>query len=130
MVRLAIQVLLTILGNACGLLIAAIVLHDFRVSVFGFAVSVIFFTIAQVILAPFVLKLSIKYAPAFRGGIALVTTLVSLLLTSIFTDSISLNGITTWIAAPLIVWLGSVVAGILLPLVLFKKVLAQRDTGK
>lgn len=127
MIRLVIQLILTVLGNAFGLLVAAIVLPDFRISLLGFIMSVLFFTAAQVIMAPFVLKLSIKYMPALRGGIALVTTLVSLLLTSVFTNAISLNGVSTWIAAPLIVWLGTVVASILLPLVLFRKALEQKS---
>ncbi|MGB4768255.1 MAG: hypothetical protein WBP22_03265 [Candidatus Saccharimonas sp.] len=126
MVRLVLQLFLAVLGNACGLLIAAAVLPDFRVSALGFVASVIFFTVAQTILGPFVLKLSIKYAPAFRGGIALITTLVSLLLTSIFTSGLSLGSVTTWIVAPLIVWLATVIASIVLPLVLFKKALGKQ----
>lgn len=127
MLRFLAQSLLTILGNAIGLLIASLILPDFRITGFGFLMSVLFFTIAQIILAPFVLKMAIRYAPALRGGIALVTTFAVLALTSIFTSGLRISGVATWIAAPLVVWLATVLMGILLPLVLFKKTLARRS---
>ena len=83
--RFMIQTVLLICGNALGLLAAALLVTDFRIDAIGFIVSVLFFTLMQVLLAPFVLKMAIKYAPAFRGGIALVTTFVVLLLTVAFT---------------------------------------------
>jgi hypothetical protein len=121
-----IQTVLLICGNALGLLAAALLVTDFRIDAIGFIVSVLFFTLMQVLLAPFVLKMAIKYAPAFRGGIALVTTFVVLLLTVAFTSGLQISSLVAWIIAPLIIWLVSVLAGILLPMVLFKKALAQQ----
>jgi hypothetical protein len=121
-----IQTVLLICGNALGLLAAALLVTDFRIDAVGFIVSVLFFTLMQVLLAPFVLKMAIKYAPAFRGGIALVTTFVVLLLTVAFTSGLQISSLVAWIIAPLIIWLVSVLAGILLPMVLFKKALAQQ----
>jgi putative membrane protein len=130
MLRFIAQTVLTILGNAAGLIMAAFILPDFHITGLGFALSVLFFTIAQIILAPFVFKMAIKYVPALRGGIALVTTFVVLFLTSLFTDGLHINGIVTWCVAPLVVWLCTVIAGILLPLVLFKKVLAKAKDSR
>lgn len=130
MIRVLIQAALTVLGNAAGLLVAAMIVPGFHIDGFGFFVSVGFFTIAQIILAPFVLKMAIKHAPAFRGGIALVTTFVVLLLTTWFTSGLRIEGVAAWVIAPMAVWLASVVAGILLPMVLFKKALSARtDTN-
>ncbi len=53
--------------------------------------------------------------------------IMALLLTSIFTQGLSLGSVATWIIAPLIVWLGTVTASIVLPLVLFKKALGQNS---
>ncbi len=130
MVQFLAQSILTLLGNAIGLLVASLLLSDFRITGFGFLMSIIFFTVAQIILAPFILKLAIKHAPAFRGGIALVTTFVVLILTSVFTNGLQISGIATWIAAPLIVWLGAVLASILLPMTLFKKTLNRRSSDR
>lgn len=130
MIRFLAQSILTVAGNAIGLLAAAMAVSGFRISGFGFIVSVGFFTIAQIILAPFVLKMALKYIPAFRGGIALVTTFVVLLLTIWLTEGLHIDSLTAWIIAPLVIWLTSVMAGILLPLVIFKNVLADRKSTR
>lgn len=130
MIRFLAQSILTVLGNAVGLLVAAAVVSGFRISGFGFIVSVGFFTIAQIILAPFILKMALKYVPAFRGGIALVTTFVVLLLTTWLTQGLHIDNVTAWVIAPLVIWLASVIAGILLPLVIFKNILAGRKNTR
>jgi hypothetical protein len=75
-----------------------------------------------------IFKLSFKYVRAITGGIALVTTFVGLLVTSWLTDGLQITGAGTWLAATLIVWLFGVLAVLLLPLVIFKKALAQRSS--
>lgn len=128
MLRFLASSALYILANAVGLLVAALLLEDFTITPFGFTVSVLFFSMIGIVFSPFILKLSIKYMPALRGGIALVTTFVGLVLTSLFTDGLSISGLTAWIMAPLIVWLCVVVAGIVLPMFLFKSVLAKTSS--
>ena len=130
MIRFLAQSALTLIGNAIGLLVAAMLLSDFRIDGLGFTISIVFFTVAQIVLAPFILKLAVKHAPAFRGGIALVTTFVVLLLTTWLTDGLRVNGIATWIAAPLIIWLATVIAGIFLPMVLFKKAIGTAKDNR
>ena len=78
---------------------------------------------------PLILKMSIRYVPALRGGIALVTTLVSLIITSWITDGLQIEGLDTWILATLIVWLFGLIASLLLPVFIFKKALSD-DDGK
>jgi hypothetical protein len=124
MMRFIASSVLTLLGNAAGLIIASLLLNDFHIHPVGFIVSVVFFTGVEILLGPFVLKMALRYLPALRGGIALVTTLVGLLLTSMFTDGLSIDGLSTWIMAPLIIWLSVLLAAILLPMVIFKKTLA------
>lgn len=125
MLRFLATTVLTLLGNALGLIIASWLLEGFNLSVAGFLWSVLFFTIAQLILTPFVLSMSLRYLPALRGGIALVTTLVVLWLTTLFTSGVEIRDLTAWILAPLIIWLTTVLAGVVLPLFLFKKTLSN-----
>ncbi len=125
MLRFLATVVLTLLGNAAGLILASILLDGVSLTTNGFLVSLLFFTIAQIILGPFVLKMAVRYLPMLSGGIALVTVLVVLLLTTFFTDGLQISGLNNWLLAPLIIWLTSVLAGVLLPLVLFKKVLGN-----
>ena len=129
MFRFLVQALLALLGNALGIICAALLLPDFHITGFGFLVSVGFFTIANILFSPFVLKVAIKYAPAFRGGIALVTTLVALVLTILFTNGLEINSLSAWILAPLVIWLVTVLASIILPLFLFKKILTEKKSS-
>ena len=126
MLRFLAQTVLTILGNALGLIVASVLLGGFSLSFGGFVVSVLFFTLSQIILSPFIFKMAVQYVPALRGGIALVTTFVVLLLTVWLTNGVSIRGATAWVVAPFIIWVCTVLAGVLLPLVLFKKVLAKK----
>lgn len=125
MVRFLASVALHLIANAVGLAIAALVLPGFHIEAVGFIVSVLLFTAVEVLLGPFVLKMAVQYAPALRGGIALVTTFLGLLVTTLLTDGLRIDGVTTWVLAPLIVWLCVLLAAILLPLVLFKNVLGE-----
>lgn len=123
MIRLLINTALTTLGNAIGLIVAHWLMPGFRISIAGFVMSVAVFTITQGILAPFVFKMAVKHLPALRGGIALVTVFVSLLITASLTHGLQISGASTWLVAPFVVWLATVLAGVLLPMVLFKKAL-------
>lgn len=125
MIRFIATAVITLLANALGLIIASLLLDGFSVEPIGFVVSVIFFTGVEILLEPFIVKMAVRYLPALRGGIALVTTLVGLLLTSIFTDGLQIQGFSTWVLAPLIIWLSVLLAGILLPLVIFKKTMQK-----
>lgn len=123
MFRLFAQVTLQFLASLVGLFIASIALDGFTINAAGFITSAVFFTVVNFIFEPLVIKLSLQYLPALRGGIALVTTLVGLWLTATFTEGLSISGASTWVLAPLIVWLSILLAGIILPLFLFKKTL-------
>jgi putative membrane protein len=76
-----------------------------------------------VIADPLLLKISIKSVPQLRGGIALVTTLVGLVITNYLSDGLTITGVAT-----LIVWLMALAAGLILPLFLFKKVMQKRES--
>lgn len=125
MIRLLAQLALQVLSTAVGLWVASHILDGFSITLNGYIASVLFFVAISFVLEPLILKLAIKYIPALRGGIALVTTLVSLVLTAMFTDGLHISGLTTWIAASLVVWLAILLASVILPLFLFKKVLGN-----
>ena len=126
MLRLLAAVALRLLANAAGLLIAAAVLDGFTVTAAAFVWVVVLFTLIEVVLDPLVLKISIQYAPVLRGGVALVTTLVGLIVVTIVSDGLQISGMTAWVVGTLIVWLGGVLAALILPLFLFKKAMSQR----
>ncbi len=129
MVRFLAFTVLELAASAVGLIVAAWLLPGVVLSLSGFLVAVAVFTAAKVILGPLIFKLSFRHARALTGGIALVTTFVGLLVTTWLTSGLAITGAATWVIATIVVWLFSVVATLLLPLVIFKKTLAQRGSG-
>ncbi|WP_170783117.1 hypothetical protein [Ruegeria lacuscaerulensis] len=113
------SVLALLAGNAIGLLLAAILLPEFAIRPISFIVVVIVFTLIQWVAEPLILKLGAKRAPAIKGGIALIVTFVGLLLTDLITNGLTVGGISNLLAATLLVWLGALIASIVLPIYVF-----------
>ena len=126
MIRLLASLVLTLLANTIGLLVAALWLDDFSIDSVSFIIAIGIFTLVEVVLSPFVMKMALRYVPALLGGIALVTTFVGLWITDTLSDGLSIHGFRTYVLATLIVWLFSLIANLLLPLVIFKKALDKR----
>jgi hypothetical protein len=115
-----ISALVYILANAIGLLLAAILLPGFKIGITAFIFATLLFSIIEVVLKPLILKLSRKSLPALEGGISLVTTFVGLFITSILLSGMQIGGISNWLAATLLVWLGALIASVVLPRYIFK----------
>lgn len=124
--RLVATIVLELLANAVGLLIAARMLPGFSINILGFTVVLAIFTAVKFVLGPMITKLSWRYARALSGGLALVTTFVGLLITSLFTDGLVIRGVDTWLFATVLVWVCGVLASLILPLFFFKKVLSNQ----
>lgn len=129
MLRFLAAVVLRLLANAAGLAIAAWLLEGFTVTAAAFITVVVIFTLIEVVLDPLVLKMSIQYAPVLRGGVALVTTLLGLIVVTLVSDGLTIEGLTAWVVGTLIVWLGGVLAALILPLFLFKKTMSARKAS-
>ena len=130
MPRLLAQVILSLLANALALLAASILLIGFAINARGFVIAVCIFTASTVILEPLITKIARKNAPYLLGGIALVTTFVGLLVTTLVTDGLSITGVRTWLIATLVIWLATIVASLVLPRFLFKEVLGSHGKTK
>ena len=130
MVRLLASAVLHLIGNAIGLVVASLILSGFSINGAAFVIALLIFTVVEVVMGPLITKIALKNAPSLLGGIALVTTFVGLLVTDIVSSGLSISGATTWILATLIVWLGALIAGILLPLVLFRKVMQNAKSDR
>jgi len=127
MLRFIVVTILELAANAIGLLVAAWLLPGFQINWLGFLTALVIFTIAKFILGPLIFKLSFQYARALNGGVALVVTFVGLWVTTWLTNGLTIDGLTTWILSSLIVWLAGVLASLVLPLFLFKKILSKRS---
>jgi putative membrane protein len=121
-IRLLFRTLIAILANAVGLIVAAAVLSGMHMSVGSFFLDIIIFTVVTALLQPFV-------AAQFRRlaiVAALIATFVALVVTDLVSDGLTISGVSTWIAATVIVWLAALLAAFILPFLGLKKFLENR----
>jgi uncharacterized membrane protein YvlD (DUF360 family) len=129
MIRLLVQIALSLLANTVGLLAATFLLDGFSIDALSIVSVVIIFSLATVFIGPLLLKLSIKNAPVLTGGISLFTTFAGLLVADVISDGLTIDGFNTWVLATLIVWLFGVIATLILPLIFFKKTLEKHKAN-
>lgn len=121
MKNLVLKLLLFFGSSSIGLLVAALLVPGFRLTVGGFFVTTILFTIAQAVVSPLVSKLVEKHASAFVGGVGLISVFLSLLVATLFAGGLSITSVSGWVLGTLIVWLATAVATALLPKVVESK---------
>lgn len=120
MPRLVISAAAYLLANAVGLLVASILLPGFTIGFVPFVIVVIVFSALQAVIGPLVSRVASRHLPQLMGGIALVTIFIGLWVTDLLIPAMAMGGISNWLAATLLVWLGSLAATILLPIYVFK----------
>jgi len=124
-IRLLVRTLIALAGNAIGLIVAAAVLDGVDLDATSFLVAVVIFTVVFALIQPFLAVQLRRAGSAALGGVALIATLVSLIVTDLLTG-FSISGIGTWIAATVIVWVVSLLAVFILPFLGLKKYLEER----
>jgi putative membrane protein len=125
MIRLIVRTVVLLAANAVGLIVANIVLSGFHLNFSGFIIAVAIFTVASALMLPFIASMLRRRGSSALGGVALIATLVSLIITDIVSDGLSIHGVGTWLAAAVIVWAASLVAAFILPFLGLKKYLAE-----
>ena len=121
MIRLALSVLATIIANAVGLLLATALLTGFTIDAMSFVVVLLVFTGVMVLTGPLITKIAVTSVPQIRGSISLVSVFFGLKVTEWLMPGFDMGGLSNWLAATLLVWLGSLIAEILLPIYVFKQ---------
>jgi hypothetical protein len=119
-----ISIAIYLAANALGLLIAILILPGFRIDFLSFILVVLVFSVILAIATPLIRKAAEKWAPALTGGLSLVAIFFGLFLTNWIMAGMDMGGISNWIAATVLVWLGSVIAMLVLP-----RYLAKSKTG-
>jgi hypothetical protein len=110
-----ISAVLYLAANAVGLLVAKLVIPGFQIDLWSFTLVVVVFSAILAVLSPLISSFSQKSAKPLMGGIALVSIAVCLFLTNLIMSGMDMGGVTNWIAASVLVWLGSVAATAALP---------------
>ncbi len=120
MIRLLIRMVVFFGSAAVGVLVADAILDQMEVQSSGFLVAVVIYAGIQLVISPVLMKLAAKNATTFLGGTGLLATFIALLAATWWGDALSISGVSTWIAATVIVWFVTALATLLLPFLLLK----------
>lgn len=115
-----IRIGLALAGNAIGLLVASLLLDKMDISGAAFLIAVVIFTVLTAIIEPLIRKLTSSKIEALEGASALITTLLALVITALLSDGLDISGAGTWILATVIVWIVTLIAGVVLARLLLK----------
>ena len=126
MIRVIVRTAVMLLANAVGLIVASLVLDGMDIDVTSFIVAVLIFTVVLALMTPFMASQLRRSRSSALGGVALIATLISLIVTDLISDGFSIDGVGTWIAAAVIVWVASLLAAFILPYLGLKKYLEER----
>ena len=130
MIRLAARATVSLIADAVALIVGALLLDDMTLNSSGFLIALLIFAGTDLLIEPLMRQIAIKNMPTLLGSTALVSALVALIVTTVVSDGLQISGFVTWVLATIIVWLVALAARLLLPLVIFKKVLAQQAPNR
>ena len=120
MIRFLVRAAIFLASSAIGLLVAKVTLDGMTIDATSFVAVVVIFAVLQSVLAPFFAKVTARNAPALLGATGLISTFVALLVAELVSDGFTITGIDTWVLATLIVWITTMLATLLLPIILVK----------
>jgi uncharacterized membrane protein YvlD (DUF360 family) len=126
MVRFLVRTGVMLVANAVGLLVASLVLDGFELNGVAFVTAVVIFTVALGLMTPFLANQLRKRQSSALGGVALIATLASLVITDVISDGFTIEGLGNWIAAAVVVWAASLLAAFILPYLGLRKYLESR----
>jgi hypothetical protein len=117
--QIALRSFVLLASWAIGLLVAAWIVPRVSLSVPGFIVAVAVFAVTQAILSLAILKLPHRYASLLLGGTGLALTIVAL-IASVWTHGLTIDGMASWLATTVVVWLVTTIGAITLPELLIR----------
>ena len=126
MIRFIVRTVVLLVANAVGLIVAAIALDGMKLNATGFIIAVVIFTVVLALAQPFLASSMRRRGSAALGGVSLIATLVSLIITDLVSKGLSISGLSTWLAATVIVWAAALLAAFILPFLGLKKYLDNR----
>ena len=122
MIRFLVNAVVFMVAAAIGILVADIALDDMSVEYpVAFVVAALIFGVLSAIIEPLLGSITRRSAEVFTGGVGLFTALIALALTSLIVGGLTLTGFATWLAAAVIVWLASMIAGFVLKVTVAKR---------
>ncbi len=113
--QILLRTVVVLVSWAIGLVVAAWVVPRVSLSVSGFIVAVVVFSVAQAALSLLILKLPHGHSSLLLGATGLALTIVALILASDLTHGLTIHGFPSWLATTVVVWLVTTIGAISLP---------------
>ena len=130
MVMFLLRAAIFLASAALGLIVADLILEGFSIqwsSPLGFILAIVIFAVLQSVLAPWLARVAQRNAPVLLGGIGIVSTFVALLVVVLLPRSgLTIADAMTWVLAPVLVWVVTALATLLLPVLLIRKKVEER----
>ena len=123
MIRFLLRLVLYFAAAAIGLVVASLFLDDLTINAGGFITAVLIFGVCQALLGSFFDKQA--RGSALSGGVGLLTTFLSLLITDLASDGLEIEGATAWILSTLIVWVAVLLATFILGLIFARRLVKE-----
>ncbi len=118
--QILLRAVLLLTSWAIGLLVAVWTVPGVSASVPGFIVAVVAFAATQTILSLSILKLPHQYASLLLGATGLALTIFALIVASILTRGLTIDGMASFLATTVAVWLATTIGAITLPELLIR----------
>jgi uncharacterized membrane protein YvlD (DUF360 family) len=126
-IRFLIRIAVYFAAAAIGLIVAAALFDGVQVDTFGFIIVAAIYAVVLGLLSPlFAQQAQRSRSSMFSGGVGLITTFMALAVTAFISDDLTIDGFGTWIGATVVVWLATLVAALLLPVLVVKHVVDER----
>ena len=101
--------------SSIALVTAAVLLEGMTLTWTGIVVAAVIFMLLAMIVRPLSNALVNRFADTLASGVGIISTFLTLLVTSILTDGLTITGTGTWVLATVIVWLAVIVLEFLVP---------------
>lgn len=106
--------LLSLASAAIGLFVADLLLSGFTLSLpFGFIWAVLLFAVFSAVFNWIVVRLLAEKASAALPLTGLLSTFLSLLVTTLISGALTIDGIGTWLLATLVIWILSIIVWVI-----------------
>jgi len=127
-IRFIVRTGILLVANAVGLLVAAALLEGMKVDLGSYLLAVVVFTVAFALMQPFLASQLERRRSSALGGVSLIASLIALIVTDVVSDGFSINGLSAWIGAAVIVWAAALLVAFVLPFFGLRKYLDERRT--
>jgi uncharacterized membrane protein YvlD (DUF360 family) len=126
-IRFLIRIAVYFAAAAIGLIVAAAIFDGVQVDTLGFLIVAAIYAIVLGLLTPLFQQQAQKSRSSMlSGGAGLITTFVALAVTAVLSDDLQIDGFGTWVGATVVVWLATLLASLLLPVLVVKRVVDER----